>query len=142
MSFSLQANGSEAVQVTTGDDLVLRVRAYDPAGIRKINIECFQFSTASTNKVKTAMGEVDISVQESFSRSAFDVPVPIPDNAALGKWGVRLIEFTNGRGFKISFYRGQGKFDDIVFEVTPPPSKGDELLHFNGVEIAGGGRRN
>ena len=142
MSFSLQSNGSEAIQVTTGDNLVLRVRAYDPAGISKIIIECFQFSTASTNKAKIAIGELVISVQESFSRNMFDVPVPIPENAALGKWGVRLIEFTNGRGFKISFYRGQGKFDDIVFDVSPPPSKGDELLHFNGIEIAGGKRRN
>ena len=140
MSFSLQAGDSEAIQVMTGENLVLRLRAYDPSGIIRIFVECFQFSTASTNKAKFATSEIEIPLQESFSRNTFDVPVPIPDNAALGKWGVRLVEFTNGRGFKVSFYRGQGKFDEIIFEVTPPPSKGDELLHFNGVEIAGDGR--
>ena len=33
MSVSLQASGSEDVRVTAGEKLVLRVRAFDPAGI-------------------------------------------------------------------------------------------------------------
>ena len=140
MSFSIQNGNTQEFLVTTGDELILRVRAYDPAGISKILVECFRFSTQSTSKEKMAVGEVELSTEESYSSSTFEVPVPIPENAALGKWGVRLIEFTNGRGIKISFYRGQGKFDNIVFEVAPPPSKGDELLHFNGIEIADNGR--
>ena len=60
------------------------------------------------------------------------------ENAALGKWGVQMIEFTNLRGYKSSFYRGHDKFDNIVFEVVPPPSKEDELLHFSGVEFGPG----
>ncbi len=141
MAFSIHGEQATEIQVTTGENLVLRIRAYDPAGIKKILIECFQFSNASTNKLKVAMGEAEVSVQESFSQNSFEVPVPIPDNAAPGKWGVRCVEFTNGRGYKSSFYRGQGKFDNIVFEVVPPPSKEDELLNFNGVEIAGNSHR-
>src|SRR5262249_7794923 len=98
-------------------------------------VQCFQFSMASSNKLKLASGEVTVSLQESAARTSFDVSIQIPDNAALGKWGVQLIEFTNGRGYKTSFYRGQGKFDNIVFDVVPPPSKEDELLRFDGVEI-------
>ena len=73
-------------------------------------------------------------------QASFDVIIPIPENAALGKWGVQLIEFTNKRGYKSSFYRGHGKFDNVVFEVVPPPTKEDELIRFDGVEIAGRGR--
>jgi hypothetical protein len=52
-----------------------------------------------------------------------------------------LIEFTNGRGFKTSFYRGHGKFDNVVFEVVAQPAKEDELLRFDGVEIAVGRKK-
>lgn len=136
MSVSLQTNGSEEVRVVTGDKLVLRVSAYDPSGISKIFVQCFQFSMASSPRPKLAVGEIAISPQESLSQTIFEVSIQIPENAALGKWGVQMIEFTSGRGFKSSFYRGQGKFDNIIFEVIPPPSKEDELLRFNGVEIA------
>ena len=95
---------------------------------------------ASSNKTKLAVGEVVVSPDQSRTQTSFDVTIPIPDNAAIGKWGVQLIEFTNQRGYKSSFYRGHGKFDKVVFEVVPPPSKEDELLRFDGVEIATRGR--
>lgn len=137
MSVSLQAGGSEDVRVTAGDNLVLRLRAFDPAGIGKIFVQCFQFSTASTNKVKLAYGELMIPVEESFLHEEYEIYIDIPVNAAYGKWGIQTIEFTNGRGYKTSFYRGQGKFDNIMFDVIAPPTKEDELLKFNGIEIAG-----
>jgi len=139
MSVSLAMNGSTDVRVVAGDNLVLRVAAYDPNGLRKIFVQCFQFSMASSNKAKLAVGEVSISAEHRFTRSSFDVSISIPENAALGKWGIQLIEFTNQRGYKSSFYRGHGKFDNVVFEVVPPPSQEDELLRFDGVEIAAGG---
>ena len=136
MSLSFQENGDGDAQVVAGEKLTLRIRAYDPAGISRIYIQCFQFSMAASNRTKLAIGEVRISREEGLSRDAFEVPVEIPENASIGKWGVQMVEFTNGRGYKTSFYRGQGKFDSIVFEVVSPPSKEDELLCFNGVEIA------
>lgn len=90
---------------------------------------------AHSNRVKIAEGEAVLSPEESFTEHVFDISVEIPENAALGKWGVQMIEFTNGRGYKTSFYRGQGKFDGLVFEVVAPPTKEDEMLQFNGVEL-------
>ena len=66
----------------------------------------------------------------------FEIGVEFPENVALGKWGIQVIEFTNGRGYKSSFYRGQGKFDNIRFDVVAPPSKEEELLQFTDIEIA------
>ena|SRR5215510_1151845 len=140
MSVSLATNGSTDIRVVAGDNLVLRIAAYDPNGIGKIFVQCFQFSMASTNKAKLAMGEVCVTPEKSPSQTSFDVNIHIPENAALGKWGIQLIEFTNQRGYKSSFYRGHGKFDNVVFEVVPPPTKEDELLRFDGVQIAGRGR--
>ena len=140
MSVSVGINGAPDVRVTAGDELVLRVAAYDPNGISKIFVQCYQFSTASSSKLKLAVGETSLAPDQSLSKTNFDVIIPIPENAALGKWGVQLIEFTNKRGYKSSFYRGHGKFDNVVFEVVPPPTKEDELLRFDGVEIAGRGR--
>ena len=140
MSVSVGINGAADVRVIAGDELVLRVTAYDPNGIRKIFVQCYQFSTASSSKLKLAVGETSLALDQSLSQTNFDVIIPIPENAALGKWGVQLIEFTNKRGYKSSFYRGHGKFDNVVFEVVPPPTKEDELLRFDGVEIAGRGR--
>jgi hypothetical protein len=136
MSVSLVMNGADDVQVTAGESLLLRISAYDPNGISKILVQCFQFSTASSPKAKLAVGVLSLSGKESFSQTIHEVSIHIPENAALGKWGVQQIEFTNGRGYKTSFYRGQGKFDNIAFDVVPPPSKEDELLRFDGVEIA------
>jgi hypothetical protein len=140
MSASFGVNGSTDVRVVAGENLVLRITAYDPNGIGKIFVQCFQFSMASSSKAKLAVGEVSIDPDQSLSQTRLEVTVPIPENAALGKWGVQLIEFTNRRGYKSSFYRGHGKFDNVVFEVVAPPSKEDELLRFDGVEIAGRGR--
>ena len=135
MSVSLMENNSAEMRVVAGDKLVLRVAVYDPNGISRIFIQCFQFSMGSSNKAKLAAGELAVSPEEAYQRKSFEVTVPIPENAALGKWGVQMIEFTNLRGYKTSFYRGHDKFDNIVFEVVPPPSKEDELLHFSGVEF-------
>jgi hypothetical protein len=135
MSVSLMDSNSAEMRVITGDKLVLRVSVYDPNGIAKIYIQCFQFSMGSSSKVKLAAGELLVPREEAYQRKSFEVTVPIPENAALGKWGVQTIEFTNLRGYKTSFYRGHDKFDNIVFEVVPPPSKEDELLHFSGVEF-------
>ena len=140
MSVSLGMNGSADVRVIAGESLALRIAAYDPNGISKIFVQCFQFSMASSSKSKLAIGEVSVVPEQSYSQTSFEVTIPIPENAALGKWGVQLIEFTNQRGYKSSFYRGHGKFDKVVFEVVPPPSKEDELLRFDGVEITGRGR--
>ena len=137
MSVSLGMNGSADVRVIAGESLALRIAAYDPNGISKIFVQCFQFSMASSSKSKLAIGEVSVVPEQSYSQTSFEVTIPIPENAALGKWGVQLIEFTNQRGYKSSFYRGHGKFDKVVFEVVPPPSKEDELLRFDGVEITG-----
>src|SRR5690349_7468562 len=135
MSVSLMDNGAADMRVITGNDLVLRVAVYDPNGIARIFLQCFQFSMGSSSKAKLASGELLVPPAEAFQRNGFEVTVAIPENAALGKWGVQLIEFTNLRGYKSSFYRGHGKFDNIVFDVIPPPSKEDELLHFSGVEF-------
>src|SRR5262245_29879612 len=141
MSLSLVANGLEELRVVAGESLTFRLSAHDPSGISKIYIQCFQFSMASSNKVKMATGEVSFRPREGAGEGTFEVPVPIPENAAPGKWGVQLIEFTNGRGFKTSFYRGHGKFDNVVFEVVAQPAKEDELLRFDGVEIAVGRKK-
>ena len=140
MSVSLGINGSADVRIVAGESLALRIAAYDPNGISRIFVQCFQFSMASSSKVKLAVGEVSVSPEQSYSQTSFDITIPIPENAALGKWGVQMIEFTNQRGYKSSFYRGHGKFDKVVFEVVPPASKEDELLRFDGVEISGRGR--
>jgi hypothetical protein len=123
-----------------GENLMLRITAYDPNGIRRIFVQCFQFSTSSSTKSKLATGEVTLATEQGYSQTSFEVAIAIPENAALGKWGIQLIEFTNRRGYKTSFYRGHGKFDNVVFDVVAPPSKEDELLRFEGVEIAGRGR--
>lgn len=137
MSVSLQSGGSEEVRVTAGEKLVLRLKAFDPTGISKIFVQCFQFSMASTNKMKLTSGELFIPLEDSLRRTEYDIYIDFPENAAYGKWGIQNIEFTNGRGYKTSFYRGQGKFDNILFNVVPPPSKEDELLRFTSIEIAG-----
>ena len=140
MGVSLGINDPTGVRVIAGETLVLRIAASDPNGIRKILVQCFQFSMSSSSKAKLAVGELSVPMEQSFSKTSFDVTIPIPENAALGKWGIQQIEFTNRRGYKSSFYRGHGKFDDVVFEIVPPPTKEDELLRFDGVEIARHGR--
>src|ERR1051325_276655 len=105
MSTNLSNGGS--IQVVAGEVLVLRMRAYDPTGISRVFIQCFPFSITNSNKVKVAYGELEISPDESLAYRAFDVGVAIPEDAVIGKWGVQLVEFTDGRGYKKFFYRGQ-----------------------------------
>jgi|SRR5580704_12104426 hypothetical protein len=136
MAVDFHGRGASA-RVAAGDVLLLRIDAYDPTGISRVLVQCFQFSMTTTNKVKLAIGEITFRPDEVVSQTAFEVGVHLPDNAALGKWGVQLIEFTNGKGYKVSFYRGQGKFDDLVFEVIAPPTKEDSPLLLSRVEIAG-----
>ena len=66
---SLQGGGSDEVRVTAGDELVLRLRAFDPTGISKIYVQCFQFSMASTNKLKLVFSELLIPLEESLRRT-------------------------------------------------------------------------
>ena len=135
MPFSVDGE-LHSVRVATGEDLVLRVNAIDPAGISRVFIQCFQFSLASSTKSKLATGELIVPADEHLGRTSFDITVHVPDNAALGKWGVQLIEFTNARGYRTAFYRGQGKFDEIIFEVVAPSNKEEHPLRLIGVEIA------
>ena len=139
MSISIVGDAGE-LRVTAGARVTFRLSAYDPSGISRIYVQCFQFSMTSSTRAKMATGEVHLKPREAPPDRLFEVSVVIPENAAPGKWGVQLIEFTNGRGFKTSFYRGHGKFDHVVFEVVPQPAKEDELLRFDGVEIAVGNR--
>ncbi|HEY6328498.1 MAG TPA: hypothetical protein VI756_04105 [Blastocatellia bacterium] len=136
MVVDFQSTGARP-RIAAGDILVLRIDAYDPTGIGKIMVQCFQFSMSSSNKVKLATGEVAFQPGQIVAQGEFEVGVRLPENAALGKWGVQMIEFTNGKGYKASFYRGHGKFDDLVFEVVSPPTKEDCPLVLNRVEIAG-----
>src|SRR5437867_1303294 len=105
MSVSLPEDRPGDVKVVAGDELVLRVSAHDPAGMSKIFIQCFQFSLTSSIRLNLAIGELVLFPDEGSHQTIFEVNVHVPKNAALGKWGVRLIEFTNGRGYKTSFYR-------------------------------------
>ena len=75
---------------------------HDPAGIAEVAVQCFQFSMGGTNKVKLATGRLLVGDPDYF-QSSFEIGVPIPDNAAFGKWGIQVIEFTNCRGYKTSF---------------------------------------
>lgn len=122
-----------------GDNLELRLKAYDPAGIRRVFVKCFPFTISQSNRAKLATGETFVSPEESYSQHVIPVTIRIPENAVLGKWGVQFVEFTSGRGSRTGFYRGQGKFDDIVFEVIARPIDEEEMLEFNGVEIGGRG---
>jgi hypothetical protein len=129
-------SGASEVGIAAGHILVLRISAHDPAGIGEIVVQCFQFSMGSSNKVKLATGRLIVPEGDSFKPS-FEVSVRIPENAAFGKWGIQMIEFTNCRGYKTSFYRGQGKFDGVDFDVVAQPTREDRPLRLDGVEIAG-----
>src|SRR5438034_266188 len=94
MSASLGINGSTDVRVVAGESLALRIAAYDPNGISKIFVQCFQFSMTSSSKAKLAVGEVSVVPEQGYSQTSFDVNIPIPDNAALGKWGAECIELS------------------------------------------------
>ena len=87
MSVSLGVNGAADVRVVAGESLALRIAAYDPNGISKIFVQCFQFSMASSSKTKLAVGEVSVSPEHSCSQTSFDVTIPIPENAGPREMG-------------------------------------------------------
>jgi hypothetical protein len=138
MSVSLRNETYEDAQVTTGGVLVLRLGVFDPTGISRIFVQCFPFSIANSNKAKTASGELLVSPEQDLSRDAFDVEIQIPEDAILGKWGVQRVEFTNGRGHQVFFYRGQDKIDHIQFDVIARPIRDDEQFSFRCIEVAAG----
>ncbi len=139
MSAKPLRNDSDDLQIMAGGCFEFRVRAYDPAGISRVYVQCFPFGLTQGNKSKTAAGEILIPREKYYAEEIITITIHIPENAALGKWGVQMIEFTNGRGYRTSFYRGQGKFDHIAFEVIPRPTDEEAMLSFNVVEIAIGG---
>ena len=136
MSVSLRSESYEDAKVTTGGVLVLRLGVFDPAGISRIFVQCFPFSIANSNKAKTACGELFISSAEGLAGNVFDVAIQIPEDAILGKWGVQRVEFTNGRGQQMFFYRGQDKIDHIQFDVIERPMRDDEQFSFSCIEFA------
>lgn len=136
MSVSPRDETYEDAKVTTGGVLVLRLGVFDPTGISRIFVQCFPFSIANSNKAKTASGELFISPEEGLPGDVFDVAIQIPDDAIPGRWGVQRVEFTNGRGQQMFFYRGQDKIDHIQFEVIPRPIRDDEQFSFNCIEVA------
>lgn len=136
MSVSVRNESYEDAKVMTGGVLFLRLGVCDPSGIRRIFVQCFPFSIANSNKAKTASGELLVSSEEEFHGSVFDVEIQIPEDATLGKWGVQRVEFTNGRGQQMFFYRGQDKIDHIQFDVIARPIRDDEQFTFSGIEVA------
>ena len=100
MSVSLAENNSDDVRVIAGDKLVLRLSAYDPNGIKKIYVQCFQSAWVVRPNSSLLMGELAIPPEDFFSKGSFEISIEIPENAALGKWGVQVVEFTNLRGYK------------------------------------------
>lgn len=136
MSVSLRNESYEDATVTAGGVLVLRLGVFDPAGISRIFVQCFPFSIANSNKAKTAFGELLASSEEDFFGNLFDVEIQIPEDAILGKWGVQRVEFTNGRGQQMFFYRGQDKIDHIQFDVIARPIREDEQFSFSRIEVA------
>ena len=86
------------------------------------------------DSIQTVIGVSELGTE---AKPDLEIGVPIPENAAFGKWGIQVIEFTNCRGYKTQFYRGQGKFDGVDFEVVAPPTREDRPLRLDGVEIAG-----
>ena len=136
MSVSLRNEMCEDAKVTTGGVLVLRLGVSDPTGISRIFVQCFPFSIANSNKTKTASGELLVSSENGFASNVFDVEIQIPEDAILGKWGVQRVEFTNGRGQQMFFYRGQDKIDHIQFDVIARPIRDDEQFSFSCIEVA------
>lgn len=136
MSVSLQNERYEDAKVMTGGVLLLRLGVFDPTGISRIFVQCFPFSIANSNKSKSASGELLVSPEDDFAANVFDVEIQIPEDAILGKWGVQRVEFTNGRGQQMFFYRGQDKIDHIQFDVVARPIRDDEQFTFSCIEVA------
>ena len=125
----------EVPQVTVGETLTLEIKAQDPAGIKQITVECYYFSLWNPTRCKSATGEFVAPTGQPCKAEAFRISIPIPFDAATGKWGIRSIRFVNGRNYTTTFYRGQDRFDHIVFEVLPLPAEQEVALRFEGVNV-------
>jgi hypothetical protein len=128
-------------RVIVGESLALGVRAQDPSGIRQIWIECFNFSLWNSTRCKTAAGELITPDGLPMRSDLYSVVVPIPLDAATGKWGIRSVRFINGKNHTATYYRGQSRFDDVVFEVLPLPAEQEEVLRFDGIQVINGQSR-
>lgn len=122
-------------RVVVGDTLVLEIKAQDPAGIREIIVDCYAFSLWNSTRSKSATGTFVADVIETYRKEPYRIEVRIPEDAAIGQWGIRSIRFVNGRNTAHTFYRGQGRFDSVVFEVLPLPAELEDSLRFDGVSI-------
>jgi hypothetical protein len=122
-------------RVVVGDTLTLEIKAQDPAGIREITVDCYAFSLWNSTRTKTASGSYRAEQLELGRVEPFRIDIRVPEDAAVGQWGVRSIRFVNGRNVVQTFYRGQGRFDSVVFEVLPLPAELEDSLRFEGVDI-------
>src|ERR1041385_8249918 len=127
--------GMQVPSVFVGETLTLEIKAQDPIGIKQITIECYHFSQWNPTRCKTAVGEYVAPEGQLGRADSYRIRIPIPVDAAIGKWGIRSIRFVNGRNNASTFYRGQERFDDIVFEVLPLPTEQDVALRFEGVAV-------
>lgn len=123
--------------VVTGDTLTLEIRAQDPSGIKQISVECYHFGLWNSTRSKVATGEY-VAPHDAPSRDdTYRISIPIPVDAATGQWGIRSIRFVNGKNSASTFYRGQQRFDDVVFDVLPLPAEQEIALRFDGVNVVG-----
>ena len=122
-------------QVVVGDTLVLDIKAQDPAGIREITVDCYAFSLWNSTRTKNASGSYVCEQPVGGGSRLYRIEVRMPEDAAIGQWGIRSIRFVNGKNSAHTFYRGQGRFDSTVFEVLPLPAELDDSLRFEGVDI-------
>jgi hypothetical protein len=122
-------------RVVVGDTLTLEIKAQDPAGIREISIDCYAFSLWNSTRTKTASASFRAERLEPGRTEPYRIEIRVPEDAAIGQWGVRSIRFVNGRNLVQTFYRGQGRFDSVVFEVLPLPAELEDSLRFEGVDI-------
>ena len=122
-------------RVVVGDTLTLEIKAQDPSGIKEISVDCYAFSLWNSTRTKTATGSFRAERLEPGRAEPYRIEIRVPEDAAIGQWGVRSIRFVNGRNAAQTFYRGQGRFDAVVFEVLPLPAELEESLRFEGVDI-------
>jgi hypothetical protein len=123
-------------RVVVGETLVLEIRAQDPSGIKQISIECYHFSLWNSTRCKAAFGEYSAPVDAPSRGDTYKVPIALPEDAATGQWGIKSIRFVNGRNYTSTFYRGQDRFDNFIFEVLPLPAEQEVSLRFDGVSVA------
>ena len=122
-------------RVVVGETLILEIRAQDPTGIKQISVECYYFSLWNSTRCKNATGEFVAPEGSPCREESYRIAIPIPVDAATGKWGIRSIRFVNGRNYASTFYRGQDRFDGVVFEVLPLPADQEVALRFDGVNV-------